>query len=415
MKQYLIFLVIILVVSAALLPPAGAEDMREKTDPKADVKTIVGGNSKFAFDLYAKLKDDPDIKKTGGNIFFSPYSISMALGMTWGGTRGRTEKQFAKTMYFTLPQDRQHQAFGKLEQQLNTGGKKGNYQLSVANALWGQKGEPLRKEFLELTNKYYGAGLRELDFTTPELAEKARQIINGWVEKKTNDKIKDLIAKGVLNRETVLILTNAIYFKGDWQIQFDKKNTKDRPFNISSEKKVQAAMMYLKDDFKYWGDENLQVIELPYKGEQLSMVVLLPRVVDGLAELEKKLTLENMDSWMGKTRKQEVSVLLPKFKMTWGAIELKDILKEMGLPLFGDFTGISNDGKLFISNILHKAFVSVDEQGTEAAAATAVVIGKTAIGPTFRADHPFVFMIRDNRSENILFIGRVFDPSKQGK
>jgi serpin B len=410
MKQYLIFVVIILVVSAALLPPAGAEETREKTDPKADLKTVVAGNTAFAFDLYAKLKDDPNIKKSDGNIFFSPYSISMALGMTWGGTRGRTEKQFAKTMYFTLPQDRQHQAFGKLEQQLNAGGKKGAYQLSVANALWGQKGEPFQEDFLELTNKYYGAGLRELDFTTPDLAEKARGIINGWVEKKTKDKIKDLIGEGAVN-DAVLVLTNAIYFKGYWQIQFDKKNTKDRDFNISSEKKVQVPMMYLKDDFKYWGDENLQVIELPYKSEHLSMVVLLPRVVDGLAELEKKLTLENMDSWMGKMRKQEVSVLLPKFKITWGAIELKDILKGMGLPLFGDFTGISDDDRLFISNILHKAFVAVDEKGTEAAAATAVVIGKTSIGPIFRADHPFIFIIKDNISQSILFMGKVANPA----
>ncbi|MCK5000924.1 MAG: hypothetical protein KAS23_15385 [Anaerohalosphaera sp.] len=377
-------------------------------DPAKDIESVVQGNSKFAFDLYAKLAAD---KKLDGNMFFSPYSISTALGMTWAGTRGDTETKFADTMHYPLPQVRQHSVFAILEKQLNTGGANSGYQLSVANSLWGQIGEPFRKDFLELTNKYYGAGIRELDFTSSESAEKARQIINGWVEKKTKDKIKELIAEGLVD-DAILVLTNAIYFKGDWNIQFDKKNTKDRPFNISPDEKAQVQMMYLKDDFKYWGDKQLQVIELPYKGEHLSMIVLLPKEIDGIDKLEKQLTVDNLNGWLGNLRKQEVSILLPKFKITWGTIELVNILKEMGLPLKGDYTGISDDAKLYISNILHKAFVAVDEKGTEAAAATAVVMKRTSMGPVFRADRPFVFMIRDNRSGSLLFMGRVTNPAE---
>jgi len=413
MKRYFVFSVIVLGILGSLLLAAKAKGKKDIQNP--DVKAAVAGNSKFAFELYAKFKDDPRVKKDGGNLFFSPYSISTALAMTYAGARGRTEKQMADVLHFSLPQERLHHAFGKLEKQLNAGGKKGGYQLSVANALWGQKGEPFLKEFLDLTKKYYGAGPREVDFVRQ--TEKARKTINAWVEKQTKDKIKELIKKGILGRDTVLVLTNAIYFKGDWAIQFDKKDTTDAPFMISPDEKVTVPMMYLKESFKYWADGQLQILELPYKGKHLSMIVLLPRKTDGLAELERSLTLTNLNKWLEKLRKQQVLVYLPRFKMTWGVFELKDILIEMGMPaaFFGaDFSGINGKEDLFISNVLHKAFVAVDEKGTEAAAATAVVLGRGGPSvPVFRADHPFVFMIRDNRSGSILFMGRVMNPAKQ--
>ena len=383
-----------------------------KLEEPDGMKIVAKGNNEFAFDLYAKLINDEEIVKKSSNLFFSPYSISTALAMTWAGTRGETEKQFAETMHYPLPSAKQHGVLGKLEKQLNSGGKKGGYQLSVANALWGQEGEPFRKDFLELTNKYYGASIRELNFASGEPAEISRQIINGWVEKKTKDKIKELIAKGLVD-DAILVLTNAIYFKGDWQIQFDKKNTKERPFIISSEEKVQVETMHLKDEFKYWGDENLQVLELPYKGEDLSMMVLLPKDIDGLGELEKQLTVDNINTWTKNLRKQKVEILLPKFKITWGTFELAKILNKMGLPLDGDYSGITNGGGLSISNILHKAFVAVDEKGTEAAAATAVIMGRSAMPatPKFKTNHPFIFMIRDNKTGSVLFMGRVMDPT----
>ncbi len=403
---------------AGILLAVGA---KSKEDPlKANTAAAVADNSEFAFELYAKLNDDPSIKAEGGNLFFSPYSISTALAMTWAGARGETEKQMAEVLHFSLPQERLHQALGALEKQLNAAGKKRGYQLSVANALWGQKGCGFLKEFLTLTKKNYGARLKEVDFINPAVREKARKKINRWVEKKTNKKIKDLIQPGVLNQLTRLVLTNAIYFKGDWAIEFDKKNTSDAPFMISADKKVIVPMMHLKDKFKYAETNDLQILELLYKNKDLSMIVLLPKKADGLVQLEKSLTLKNLNDWLGRLRKQEVPVYLPKFKMTFGPLELKDILKSMGMKdafsMAADFSGMDGTKMLFISNVLHKAFVAVDEKGTEAAAATAVVVTlkEETMAPTvFRADHPFVFLIKDNYSGSILFMGKLVKPAKQ--
>jgi serine protease inhibitor len=388
------------------------------SEPQDDMDTVVEGNTEFAFDLYAKIKDDPAVTKDGGNLFFSPYSISTALAMTWAGARGETEKQMAEVLHFTLPQAQLHKAFGALEKQLNEAGEEGRYQLSVANALWGQAGYNFLDEFLELTDKSYGAGLREVDFVTQ--AQQARLIINAWVEEKTQEKIKDLIKKGVLGRDTRLVLTNAIYFKGDWANQFDKKKTKDEPFKLTKDKQVTVPMMHIKDKFKYWADDRLQVLELSYKGEELSMVILLPVKVDGLGEMEKSLTRENLEKWFKGLRKQEVMVTLPKFKMTT-KFELADYLKKMGMPdafrlPLADFSGITGQKDLYISNVIHKAFVVVDEEGTEAAAATGVTMRLTsapAEPKVFRADHPFIFIIKDNRSKSILFIGRLMNPEKK--
>jgi serine protease inhibitor len=388
------------------------------SEPQDDMETVIGDNSEFAFDLYAKLKDDPAVTKAGGNLFFSPYSISTALAMTWSGAGGETEKQMAEVLHFTLPQAQLHKAFGTLEKQLNEAGQEGRYELSVANALWGQAGYNFLDEFLELTEKNYGAGLREVDFVTQ--TEKSRQIINAWVEEKTKEKIKDLIQPGVLNALTRLVLTNAIYFKGDWAIQFDKKQTKDAPFNLSKDKQVPAPMMNIKERFKYRADDKLQVLQLPYKGEELSMIILLPNQIDGLADMEKSLTIEKLNEWSESLRKQEVIVYLPKFKITTD-FELSEYLKKMGMPdAFSlppaDFSGITGDKSLYISNVIHKAFVAVDEEGTEAAAATSVTMRLTSVPAppkVFRADHPFIFIIKDNRSQSILFMGRVMNPEKQ--
>ena len=377
----------------------------------SDVNNVVAGNTEFALQLYSKLADE----KKNENLFFSPYSISTALAIVYGGARGNTEKQMADCLHFSLPQEQLHPAFANLEKRLNEGGKKGEYELNVANALWGQKGEPFREEFLELVKGCYGGGLTQLDFSSSQMAEEARKIINAWVEQKTKDKIKELIAKGQVDGAT-LVLTNAIYFKGKWEREFDKKNTTDAPFTISANKKVNVPMMNLKENLKYADDEGLQILEMPYKGKDLSMVVLLPKKADGLAELEKALTAEKIQRWLGKLQKREVIVYLPKFKMTWGAADLSKILTEMGMPdafsSKADFSGITKP-PLFISLVLHKAFVEVNEEGTEAAAATAVVMLKSAMPaptPVFRADRPFVFMIKDNSTASILFMGKVCNP-----
>ncbi len=374
--------------------------------------TIVTCNSEFALDLYAKLK------RQKGNLFFSPYSISTALAMVYGGARGETEKQMAEVLHFSLPQEKLHPAFGALERSLNAAGEQGNYQLSVANALWGQKGYEFLPEFLSLAEKNYSAGLEEVDFKLQ--TEKTRKIINDWIEKKTQNKIKELIRPGLLDALTRLVLTNAIYFKGLWEHEFDKEATQDASFVTSSFKKVDVPMMNITENFKYWGDDNLQVLELPYKGKDLSMIVLLPRSVDRLNRLEALLSLEKLNKWLQQLRRRKVIVYLPRFKTTC-EFDLAGQLREMGMKdafsLPGaDFSGMTGKKDLFISNILHKAFVEVNEEGTEAAAATAVTM-KTVSMPVppvepveFRADRPFVFLIMDNQSGSILFIGRVANP-----
>ncbi len=410
MIRYLTFCVVVFGIFSSATPLVQALTK----GPQDDMKTVVGGNSEFAFDLYAKLKDDPKIKKDGGNLFFSPYSISTALAMTWAGARGLTEKQMAEVLHFTLPQAELHKSFGELEKQLNEGGERGGYELSVANALWGQAGYNFLKEFSGLTEESYGAGLKEVDFAGR--TEKARRTINAWVEEKTRDKIKDLIQPGVLSTLTRLVLTNAIYFKGNWANQFDKKRTEDEPFELTRGKQVTVPMMHIKERFGYWAGAELQVLDLPYEGQELSMVVLLPRQVGGLAELEKSLTLKK---WLRGLRKQEVVVALPKFEVST-KFELAGHLKAMGMPdAFSlppaDFSGITGDKSLFISNVIHKAFVAVDEEGTEAAAATGVGMQLTSIPSppvVFRADRPFIFLVRDNRSGSILFMGRVMNPAK---
>lgn len=398
-----------IVVSEALVSllflPHTAIEAREG----ADVKAVVEGNTSFALDLYGRLR------KEEGNLFLSPYSISTALAMTYAGARGETEKQMAKVLRLPLEQKQLHLAFSELQNKLNEDGKKGAYELSVANALWGQKGYPFLKDFLAMIKNSYGGGLNEVDFI--KATESARTTINTWIEKKTNNKIKEIIAPGVLNDLTRLVLTNAIYFKGKWATQFEKKNTKEAPFILADGKKVNIPMMYQKSDFRYMEKEGCQILELPYKGDALSMLLLLPGKTDGLPALESRLVRDGPGGWLASMQgKREVVVYLPKFTMT-KEFMLADVLRAMGMTdAFSlppaDFSGMTGKKDLFISAVIHKAFVDVNEEGTEAAAATAVVMRASSVQMTvFRADHPFLFLIRDNRSGSILFIGRVVNPT----
>ncbi len=395
---------------------------------KTDEQIVVEGNSKFALELYAKLR------AREGNLFFSPYSISAALAMTYAGARGQTEVQMAEVLHFptvtklvaepkgglmALPgweRKQFHSAFGRIIKDLNNRGEKGGYELTVANALWGQRGYSFLMEFVDLTEENYGAGLRQVDFAGK--TEEARKTINSWVERKTNDKIKDLIKPGVLDALTRLVLTNAIYFKGNWARQFEKDRTKDAPFTLISGRKVNVPMMNQTADFNYMETEDFQGLELPYVDDELSMIILLPKQNNRLAEFEKTLTLKNLSQWLARLRKRKVIISVPKFTMT-SQFRLAEILKSMGMtnafvPDVADFSGMNGKRDLFISAVIHKAYVDVNEEGTEAAAATAVVVGVTSVGPrtipVFRVDHPFLFLIRDNRSGSILFIGRVTNP-----
>jgi len=373
-----------------------------------DLMSIVKENTAFALDLYSMLK------KEKGNLFFSPYSISSALAMTYGGARGDTAEEMAKTLHFTLGAEKTHPAFADLDTTFYEIQKKGSVQLHIANSLWPQKDYRFLPEYLTLTKRYYGVSITPVDYV--KATEEARKIINTWVEDRTKEKIKDLIGKGDLDPVTVLLLVNAIYFKGNWASQFDLKRTTKSDFSLLSGGKTQVSMMYQKGTFGYREIEGAQVLELPYNGKQLSMILILPDEPTHLSKLEDELTLANLDSWLSRIPEEDVNVYLPKFKVTWGTFELNKPLQALGMrKAFGsgaDFSGMDGTKILSISAVLHKAFVEVNEEGTEAAAATAVVMSRGVPRiHTFRADHPFIFLIRDNTTGSILFLGRMVDPA----
>lgn len=375
-----------------------------------NLKTVVNGNSDFGFDLYQELKGEK------GNLFFSSYSISTALAMTYAGAREQTEKEMAEVLHFSLQQEPLHSSFSKLQSDLNAIQDKGHIKLSIANSLWAQAGYHFLDTFFDLNKKYYGAGLNFADFATK--TEAARKTINIWVEDKTQQKIKELLKPGVIDSLTTLVLCNAIYFKGDWLSQFDKKRTMDADFYVLPDNLIKVPMMNQKSKFKFRDFSDFSAIELPYEGNDLSMIIFLPKEVAGLPELEKNLTNDNVEIWIDKlsnSYESEILVSLPKFKTTC-EFKLADVLTKMGMPhafAGADFSGMTGKRDLFISEVIHKAFVDVNEEGTEAAAATAVVmergISKTLL---FRADHPFIFLIRENITGSILFIGRIIDPTK---
>ena len=385
-----------------------------KAGPLTDVESVVLGNSVFAFELYQRLRSPEK------NLFFSPYSISTALSMVYAGARGETQMQIGKTLRFALDQEKLHPAFAELQTGLNEMQKSGNFALHIANSLWPQHDYKFLDEYLFLTKKHYGVSIIPVDYI--QAGEETRKLINKWVEDKTEDKIKDLILPNSFHDLTRLVLVNAIYFKGNWEHQFDPVKTEITPFYISSEKSVQTSMMNQEEQVYYAESGFLQLLELPYLGNGLSMLVLLPKRIDGLKQLEDSLSIENLELWRRSLTKTIVIISIPRFRIDYKNL-LRETLKAMGMiDAFvypkANFAGM--DGKpdwLFLDNVIHQAYVEVNEQGTEAAAATAVGgIGGAPPPPlTFRADHPFLFLIQDNGTESILFIGRVTDPTMIAK
>jgi serpin B len=356
-----------------------------------------------------------------GNLFVSPASISSALAMTYAGAAGQTRDEMVHVLHFDrnptqLPPERFHEAYGQLTNLLNSGGSQGGYVLRLASRLWGQESFEFRPEFLAITRDHYGAELATLDFAKPEAAALA---INSWVEEQTNHKIKDLVPETALSEDTRLVLTNAIYFLGTWAHEFPKSQTAEQPFFITADRRVDVPLMSQTNQFGYTETDDLQVLELPYRGGEISMIVLLPKKNDGLNRLEGQLTDATVAKWTASLRPQQVQVFLPKFKLRT-QLSLPQALSAMGMPTAfttrADFSGISASERLMISDVIHQAFVEVNEKGTEAAAATAVALFPASASvepeviPTFRADHPFVYLLRDNRSGATLFLGRLQDP-----
>ena len=395
--------------AAPVKPEAKPPQKIEITD---DARQAAQESNALAFDLYAQLA------RQDGNLFYSPASISTALAMTYAGAAGDTQQQMAQVLHFDLDEDRLHQGFGTLGNLLNSGNK--NYRLQMANRLWGRKGFPFLPDFLTGTREHYGAELQQLNFAQPE---PSRQTINRWIEQQTNGKIQDLIPVGAIDATTRLVLTNAIYFKGAWQDEFWKNATQPAAFQLSKSQKTKVPFMQQSDHFGYGETKDLQLLDLPYAGGEMSMLVLLPKQVDGLGQIENQLTAKKLAVWTADLKQRLVQVFLPKFKLT-SQFELAETLRSMGMELAfseqADFSRMSSAEELMLSEVIHKAFVDVSEEGTEAAAATAVLaptaapISEPEKPVVFRADHPFVFLIRDNRTQAVLFLGRLVNPATGG-
>lgn len=383
---------------AALLPAAPVGD---------DVQEAARAANEFACRMFSQLAQGE------GNSFFSPFSISSALTMTYAGARGRTAEQMAAVLGFSLPKDRLYPALSELQTRFNAKGKP--YQLHVANALWAQAGYPFAPDYLRIVKTYFEAGLQEVDYVNDANREKARRTINAWIEERTADKIKELIKTGILNDLTRLVLTNAIYFKGDWELQFDKADTRKMPFAVSKTEKTDVPMMRRSAEFGYAETARVQVLEMRYAGGDLSMVVLLPTEASGVGELLEVLP-RKLDGWLAALSEEKINVYLPRFKLEQEFV-LNNALIALGMvDAFSendaDFSGMSTRGGLYFSKVIHKAFVDVNEEGTEAAAATGATLSLTAFAPprVFKADHPFLFLIRDLRTGTILFMGRMARP-----
>ncbi len=371
------------------------------------VQKVVNANNQFAFELYGELN-----KLEEGNIFFSPFSIFSAMAMTYEGARGKTAEEIKSVFYFPSKIILRRN-FARIYNLINE--REQEQELKITNALWVQKNYYLLKDYIQTVERYYGGKAQNVDFVNE--TEKTRQIINKFIEDKTNNRIRDLIPKGVLNALTRLVLTNAIYFKGVWMWQFDPENTTKMPFRVNPEKVVEVWMMYMKPEkarFNYAKFENLQILELPYKGNKISMLILLPK--KSIKDIEP-LTIEKLNEWKEKMRETKLDeIYIPKFEFTKKYF-LKESLKAMGMPtafsLKADFTGMTGNKELYISSVIHQAYIKVDEKGTEAAGATAVVMELKALmpGKIFKADHPFIFIIQDKETGNILFMGKVTNPS----
>ena len=379
---------------------------------------FVTANNQFARDLFMQLASDPQY--AGSNIFFSPFSISSALAITFEGARGTTANEIQSVFHLPADYTTLREGFSRVNTGIISGDT--NYTMNTANALWAEKTYPFLPEYLSTAGRWYSANVTNLDFVGKPDA--SRQIINTWVVDRTHDKIQNLLPSGSINPATRLVITNAIYFKGNWVKQFDANDTQDADFRVSPEKTVTVKMMKQTDKdaiYPYAEIADLQMLSMPYAhgtGNGLSMIVLLPKK-DNIATAEAALDPQNLSLLKQSTSYQRVTVYFPKFKLNT-QYGLSGTLAAMGMPTaftgLADFSGMDGTRNLYISDVIHDAFVNVDEQGTEAIAATVVGMSMGAIAPekpvpVFRADHPFLFLIQDNDTGAILFAGRIVNPN----
>ncbi len=409
-KAFIVFFLfsLILVIAACSGPHVQPDAKADSSGATGQgIAKVTEGNNRFALALYNQLSPQSE------NIFFSPYSISTAMAIAYEGAKGETAFEMQELFLFPENATVRRSSYAALHNMLNNAS--GDYELSTANALWADKGFGFLPGYIDTARKYYGAEVSNLDFTGQP--EESRQTINSWVAEHTNDKIKDLIPQWSINSQTRLVITNAIYFKGEWKTEFDKSDTEDSEFHKTDYESVPVRMMHLsgpKAVFGYFEDDSMQVLDMPYDGDDLSMLVFLPKKND-ILPTEGNLTYQNLQRWRSLLSQKNVEVYFPKFTFDTRYFLTSD-LGSMGmttpLSMDADFSGMDGKKDLYMTNVIHQAYVAVDEQGTEAAAATGVMVGATSAAQktVFRADHPFIFIIQDDRTGTILFIGRVEDP-----
>lgn len=411
----LVMLTLLVVACTAGEEPAAAPDVQSdvsrENEPDVtpdNVAEVVAGNNRFALDLFHTVAE------TEGNLFFSPYSISTALAMTYAGAREETAAEMAETLHYTLPQAELHPAVNALNLQLTDNEDEEDFELALANALWGQEDKEFHQEFLDLLAAQYGAGLRLVDFTSAEGREAASERINGWVSDATEEKITDLVNPQIFTDLTRLVLTNAIYFNGLWEQPFDG-STRDAAFTLPDGSTVTVPLMSRRADSAYARGDGWQAAELPYQGGRASMLILLP--AEGEFEtFSQELDAAQIEEILAALAPTDLRLYLPRFEYA-AEMTLADTLAGMGMPLAfsdseADFSGMAEiPPRLYIAHVLHKAYVAVDELGTEAAAATAVVMEEESMPEEMRVDRPFFFLIRDAEQGTILFLGRVVNPA----
>lgn len=415
MKKILYILLIACFLISVTSCSIEKEHLNETKSTTEGVAALVTANNQFAFELYSQI-DNTDEE----NIFFSPYSISTALAMTYEGARGSTAEEMQAVFHF--PDDmRQNNAW--IYNSINA--IENEYQLNTANALWTSQNYVFLQEYLGIVENYYGGKAQSIDFNN---AEKASEIINNWVEEQTNNKIKNLISPDQIIPLTKLVLTNAVYFKGKWKYPFEEDNTEDREFKTSTGQRIfdeesiilTVPMMYIKEDFKYAETDDVQILEMPYEGDNISMIIILPKILpkENIDSLE--LNAQTLNNYTDMLNRETVKVYIPKFTFKT-RYSLNENLVNMGMPsafspINADFSGMTGSPDLFIGFVVHKAFIEVNEEGTEAAAATALGFDETTAMPseniiyTFNADHPFLFIIKDKETGLILFMGKVNNP-----
>ncbi len=411
----------LLIIAIAILPvyvscqdDNNGNENRGATDITLSTKSaqVVEADNQFGLELFRQLAGK---QNADSNLMISPLSVSLALAMTWNGSSGETKTQMEEVLHKSgFTPEEINQSYLTLVSALYSHDPK--VTLSIANAIFYRQDYPVKDNFLQINRTYYDAEVEGLDFSK---TSSSLNTINDWVKEKTENKIKTIIDQ--ISSGDIMYLINAVYFNGKWTWQFEKDNTKDKSFTLSDGTSVQVPTMTIEKNFSYAEKEKLEILELPYGYQKYSMLVLLPKEGYSVSDIVPLLTADNLHSWVSGMTNNEVTVYLPKFEFSYGT-SLISALKALGIkdafiPYEANFSGISDDTGLYISEVKHKAYIKVDESGTEAAAATSVTVGMTSAGPgpIFNADHPFIFLIREADTGAVLFVGTMANPAEENK